>query len=67
MVLSIPVAGSYSIIFDNTDEPSGGAEDGSDIQVEIGTPSLTIPSLFGNVWSDGTNLVIMLTKETTWH
>ena len=46
-----PVAGSYSIIFDNTDQPSGGAGDGSDIQVEIGVTSLTIPSLFGNIWS----------------
>ena len=46
-----PVAGSYSIIFDNTDQPSGGANDGSDIQVEIGVTSLTIPALFGNVWT----------------
>ena len=41
----------YSIIFDNTDEPSGGAGDGTDIQVEIGVTSLTIPSLFGNLWT----------------
>jgi len=46
-----PNSGTYSIIFDNTDEPSGGAGDGSDIQVEIGVTSLTIPSLFGNVWT----------------
>jgi len=46
-----PEAGSYSIIFDNTDEPTGGAGDGSDIQVEIGITSLTIPSLFGNIWT----------------
>ena len=46
-----PNAGTYSIIFDNTDEPSGGAGDGSDIQVEIGVTSLTIPSLFGNLWT----------------
>jgi hypothetical protein len=45
-----PNAGLYSIIFDNTNEPSGGAGDGSDIQVEIGVTSLTIPSLFGNLW-----------------
>jgi len=45
-----PNAGMYSIIFDNTNEPSGGAGDGSDIQVEIGVTSLTIPSLFGNLW-----------------
>ena len=46
-----PNLGSYSIIFDNTDEPSGGAGDGSDIQAEIGVTSLTIPSLFGNIWT----------------
>ncbi len=46
-----PNAGMYSIIFDNTDEPSGGAGDGTDIQVEIGVTSLTIPSLFGNLWT----------------
>ena len=46
-----PNAGTYSIIFDNTDEPQGGAGDGSDIQVEIGVTSLTIPSLFGNIWT----------------
>jgi len=46
-----PNSGYYSIIFDNTDEPSGGAGDGSDIQVEIGVTSLTIPSLFGNIWT----------------
>ena len=46
-----PNAGTYSIIFDNTDEPQGGAGDGSDIQVEIGITSLTIPSLFGNIWT----------------
>jgi len=46
-----PNAGSYSIIFDNTDEPSGGAGDGSDVQTEIGVTSLTIPSLFGNLWT----------------
>ena len=46
-----PKAGSYSIVFDNTDEPSGGAGDGSDVQVEIGVTSLTIPSLFGNLWT----------------
>lgn len=46
-----PEAGSYSVIFDNTDEPSDGAGDGSDIQVEIGITSLTIPSLFGNIWT----------------
>ena len=46
-----PNAGSYSIIFDNTDEPQGGAGDGSDVQVEIGITSLTIPSLFGNIWT----------------
>jgi hypothetical protein len=46
-----PEAGTYSIIFDNTDEPNGGAGDGSDVQVEIGITSLTIPSLFGNVWT----------------
>ena len=46
-----PNAGTYSIIFDNTDEPNGGAGDGSDIQVEIGITSLTIPSLFGNIWT----------------
>ena len=46
-----PNAGVYSIIFDNTGEPSGGAGDGTDIQVEIGVTSLTIPSLFGNLWT----------------
>ena len=46
-----PNAGTYSIIFDNTDEPDGGASDGSNIQVEIGITSLTIPSLFGNIWT----------------
>ena len=46
-----PEAGTYSVIFDNTDEPDGGAGDGSDIQVEIGVTSLTIPSLFGNIWT----------------
>ena len=46
-----PESGSYSIIFDNSDEPNGGANDGSDIQVEIGVTSLTIPSLFGNLWT----------------
>ena len=46
-----PNAGTYSIIFDNTDEPQGGAGDGSDVQVEIGITSLTIPSLFGNIWT----------------
>ena len=46
-----PNAGTYSIIFDNTDEPQEGAEDGSDVQVEIGITSLTIPSLFGNIWT----------------
>ena len=44
-------SGTYSVIFDNTDEPDGGAGDGSDIQVEIGVTSLTIPSLFGNIWT----------------
>ena len=46
-----PEAGTYSVIFDNTDEPDDGAGDGSDVQVEIGITSLTIPSLFGNVWT----------------
>jgi hypothetical protein len=46
-----PEAGTYSIIFDNTDEPDGGAGDGSDVQVEIGITSLTIPTLFGNIWT----------------
>jgi PGF-CTERM protein len=46
-----PQAGTYTIIFDNTDEPDGGAGDGSDVQVEIGITSLTIPALFGNVWT----------------
>ena len=49
-----PVSGSYSIIFDNTDQPSGGAADGSDIQLEIGVTSLNIPSLFGNIWTSWT-------------
>ena len=47
-----PEAGTYSVIFDNTDEPDGGAGDGSDVQVEIGITSLTIPSLFGNIWTE---------------
>jgi len=46
-----PNAGFYSIIFDNTDEPNGGAGSGTDIQVEIGITSLSIPSLFGNLWA----------------
>lgn len=46
-----PEAGTYSVIFDNTDEPEAGAGDGSDVQVEIGITSLTIPSLSGNVWT----------------
>jgi hypothetical protein len=46
-----PSSGTYSIVFDNSDEPSGGAGGGSDIHLELSVTELSIPNLFGNMWT----------------